>query len=465
MTKIPRIMKLYFGQRIPGLWKFSRKAVKDQKYQLGKIVPPDNPFASLNLDFSRMSPKEVRGIARQAVRLEKIDMDDLRLTNKRNLIIYMRKEIENEKKSVREILTRLKLIYVDKTEPAEKTELILIHKALFLALGNASKAEKEQFQQDFKELSTTGSPEAYERIEAIISRNFGLRDLDEIEFKHLFDYVKDETGKKREFLDLPELLTGQEIAIPDWFPRPGKRFSSDWILLSLNIRSMMKRLTDKPRIYYQGIGANKNGGAFDILKPLLQYDYTDLIGTDISDLSFNKFCVLARHDLRGLRDENNGLVVNSLKCLKEGPGIYTATFDFLEKKRRVKAYFGFDGSTGFPKELEQGFNAALIVGGQVPDGLMDHFDKKAGLCIGEGATELFPTPRLESANPWHFGKLLDEWTEVNSFAFFRLSTRINHVNHTYETPSSCSRVHFSSFFVPPETEQALFASQAQVTIK
>jgi len=62
----------YCGERIIGLWGFSRKAAGKQ-ISLNKLLPPDHSLASLECNFAGMEPRAVRDFLRKAIRLWQID--------------------------------------------------------------------------------------------------------------------------------------------------------------------------------------------------------------------------------------------------------------------------------------------------------------------------------------------------------------------------------------------------------
>jgi len=64
-----RILDIYFGPKIPGLWKFSRSAADKSSMDINLNLPRGRYLYDFKLDFNGASPKEIRAFLRRAVRL------------------------------------------------------------------------------------------------------------------------------------------------------------------------------------------------------------------------------------------------------------------------------------------------------------------------------------------------------------------------------------------------------------
>lgn len=64
-----RILDIYFGPKIPGLWKFSRSAADRSSVDINLNLPRSRYLYDFKFDFNGASPKEIRAFLRRAVRL------------------------------------------------------------------------------------------------------------------------------------------------------------------------------------------------------------------------------------------------------------------------------------------------------------------------------------------------------------------------------------------------------------
>lgn len=76
-TSIIRRVNIYFGPRISGLWRFSRRAA-GKRTSLNELLPPCHPFASLTMNFEGFKPNQVRDEMRMLLRSGLAEEDTLK---------------------------------------------------------------------------------------------------------------------------------------------------------------------------------------------------------------------------------------------------------------------------------------------------------------------------------------------------------------------------------------------------
>lgn len=118
------------------------------------------------------------------------------------------------------------------------------------------------------------------------------------------------------------------------------------------------------KVYYYAIGGGFSGPSsgvedIDIVSPLKTTDFTELIGADVTQGDFEIFKRRIKKDLSSLREID-------LEGISFGRGIenigsisypvFTASFSYLGKLRKVKVYYKLDATQIYPDELKNGYN-------------------------------------------------------------------------------------------------------------
>jgi tetratricopeptide (TPR) repeat protein len=110
---IRQTVKLYGSPRIPGLWKFSRKAAGKPRVELADLLPANHFLTYASINCEGLKPRDVRTLLRQCLRLGELDTPRL-------ASIYSSSQIET-KLDIRQIKSVID--EVDHPELAELKEL------------------------------------------------------------------------------------------------------------------------------------------------------------------------------------------------------------------------------------------------------------------------------------------------------------------------------------------------------